>query len=301
MDLPKATAALSSRSSPASPFPPLALSDFLSQQPFSSYDDDDDRVDIGPDTPPARDDTVSSRRSLSAKKPPHANPELLPPKSLATHQEKAIPSQPYDPLTVNWQSKRSQLLPSKNIGKKGDWIRSWSEAVGVYGAAAYCACSEPCSTTRTGDREFKSRIRNILQRKTLSKQREQQDTPSVETEPSLCHHCSRPSSPAVTLPAAKHDGKMQDESKKRKRDRLRALFSSGRPPASETGPSLLPGTPNPPAHTALASGGTTTTTTGTTGQGSSKGPRGDRFIKKTQELYKNWNLKDAARAAIPKN
>ncbi|KAM7207674.1 hypothetical protein V8F20_001941 [Naviculisporaceae sp. PSN 640] len=297
MDLPISATAFSSRSSPASPFPPLALSDFLSQQPFSSYDEDDDRVDMSPVIQPAKDDGVSSRRSLSGKESPHPDPELLGAKSSTTLQEKAIESQPYDPLTVNWQSKRSQLPPSKNVGKKGDWIRSWSEAVGVHGASAYCACSEPCntSTMRTQDRELKSRIRRIIQRKTSSKQLQEPETPSVEAEPRICHNCSRPSSPAVTLPPARDDNKMLEDKKKRKRDRFLAFFSSAQPPSHSAGPFPVP-------HPARGPVVPTETTDDTSSRRSSIGPRGDLTIKKMKELHRKWEKRgDAARATNQQN
>lgn len=293
MDPPKPTTGPPRRSSPPTPFPPLALSDFLSQQPFSSYDNDDDRVDIRPDTAPTKDEGIPSHQLLSENETTDAGPELLRSKSPDSQEARAISSQPYDPLIVNWQSKRSQLPPSRNIGKKGDWIRSWSEAVGVYGATAYCACSDTCSAKKAGERELKSRIRNILQRKTPL-----QEPPSVKTEPIICHNCSRPSSPAVSLPTVGHGGKMRPEEHKRKRERFLAFFRYNNNTSDV--PSHTPGVVNQapqgaPEVTSEAE------TTETTGQGSSKGPRGDRFIKRARQLNERWKLKEAVQTLKPTN
>ncbi|KAM7224461.1 hypothetical protein V8F06_000242 [Rhypophila decipiens] len=276
MDPVKTARALSSRSSPPSPFPPLALSDFLSQQPFSSYDDDD-RIDIGPEIYSAKDEGIPTRHLLPGKQQSLPNLELYGPRSSDIPQQ-PIPIQQHDASVVNWQYKRSQLTPSKNIGKKGEWIRGWSEAVGAHGDTAYCACSEPGNARKPGNRVLKRRVQEILQRKPPPQQ-----APIMQSELSICHNCSRPSSPAVIFPAAGTDDQM-DPYEKKKFARLRSLFRLNTPRTTTplTGPHLTPGGP-------LAHGtGSDETTSSDDTSNNARGPRGDGFIKRARKLNKRW-------------
>ncbi|KAK3329398.1 hypothetical protein B0H66DRAFT_23037 [Apodospora peruviana] len=197
MDPPRDTTTATGRSSSPNPLPPLALSDFLSQHPFSPYPYAYDGPEPSPDTTAAEADVRSTRPVDGDETQSKPDQEPLNETAAVTHlkEETAPPPQRPAATNLNWQSTRTQLPPSKNLGRKGDWIRGWSEAVGLHGDTAYCACSETLVARQS--RKIKRgdfSVRAILQGTATPVQ---QASAAVELEPNVCHHCSRPSSPPV--------------------------------------------------------------------------------------------------------
>lgn len=303
MDPPRDFAAFSSRSSPQSPFPPLALSDFLSQRPVSSYgDDDDDRIAATPVTTPTKEQDVGPSQLLSGNHQPPVRPGLHGPNngSLTLPREITGPTHRQDPLTVNWQAKRSQLPPSKNLGKKGDWVRSWSEAVSAHGDTAYCACSEPLAAKkdRSGrNRELTSRLRGILHRTAPAQQ-----PPSIKSEPNVCRNCGRPASPAVSVSTVRKDAKMVKQPPKKKRlgrfwDVVRGRWSDDEVTPPPTGGPATEGTggTNPVGHVVPTAESTSSPGTSSRGSGDHNHAMGrnlarnKRFRKKAKEVGKALN------------
>lgn len=174
---------------PPSPAPPLALSEFIAQTPCSDYTTCD-----GPSLRPGVEkmgDIGERRRADEEDKPRLQTPQQRPAEDPAPPSNAEQGAAPLD-----WLATRSQLLPRRNQGGKADWVRGWSEAVGVHGEETYCACSE----TVAGDKVWKGRasglasnVRAILQAASPTSRS------PAKSEPDLCRNCSRPpSSPPST-------------------------------------------------------------------------------------------------------
>ncbi|AEO70346.1 uncharacterized protein THITE_2121655 [Thermothielavioides terrestris NRRL 8126] len=162
---------------PCSPPAPLALSESMAQTtPCSDTTHSSVRPALYSDSPkpqvverenpdPPQDEPQAQGQAPARQRqqqPPQA-PEEAP----------EVPAPPRSPQCTSsptdWLATRQQLLPRRNQGNKADWIRGWSEAVGMHGTETYCACSETVETSRgrkgkTAD--LAGNIRAILQRTT---------------------------------------------------------------------------------------------------------------------------------------
>ncbi|KAK3695026.1 hypothetical protein B0T22DRAFT_477728 [Podospora appendiculata] len=210
----------SGRSSPHSPQPPLALSDFLSQLPFSNY------VCLDYHSRSTQ-TTVAEGEGQSihvvCEEVIEGKPELQPSHISVPLPGYENPSENLTPiagpssLAANWLETRSQLLPGRNSDRKTDWIRGWSEAVSLYGEDTYCACSETLAPNRGWKgktTELKTGVRAIL----LPQQKS-----AVSLELNACRNCSRQPSPS-SAPASVADDKMTQGPRKRFGGKMNDLF-----------------------------------------------------------------------------
>ncbi|KAK3394140.1 hypothetical protein B0H63DRAFT_37755 [Podospora didyma] len=221
---------VSSRHTP--PAPPLALYDYLQVfdgprplaspgSTFNELDEQSNRATPGDDSCRKPQQTEALRQYYSRPKQQYADDSISAAQVKETEggvtplssQQKLDSSLSAD---YDWQATRSQLLPSRNHGKKADWIRGWSEAVGEHGQATYCACSETTvsgthggggvvvgaqgthpSVTKVGG------MRGILLKGTASTAHKPLP-PAVPHEVTACRNCSRLPSPppSVTTSAA---------------------------------------------------------------------------------------------------
>ncbi|KAK3337464.1 hypothetical protein B0T19DRAFT_74212 [Cercophora scortea] len=191
----------SGRSSPHSPQPPLALSDFLSQQPFSNY------VCLDCHSRSTQ-TTVAEGEGQSihvvCEETIEAKPELHPSDVSVSlpGSENLVSIAGPSSLAANWLETRSQLLPGKNSDKKTDWIRGWSQAVSLHGENTYCACSETLAPNRSWKgktTELKTGVRAIL----LPQQKS-----AVSLELNACRYCSRQPSPSSPPASVTYDKPM---------------------------------------------------------------------------------------------
>ncbi|GAB1310386.1 hypothetical protein MFIFM68171_00596 [Madurella fahalii] len=188
-------AMLSNGHAPHSPAAPLALSDLMARIPCSDHACD------GPALSPGIEKAESVGEPARAQQPPE--------------EAKRPPSNPgQDAAPVDWLATRSQLLPRRNQGNRADWVRGWSEAVGVHGEETYCACSE----TVAGNKVWKGRTSGLASnvRAILAGPA---NKPTASSEPDLCRNCSRPPSSlpsTATSPASEHSGLQRGQSFSRK-------------------------------------------------------------------------------------
>ncbi|KAL2260949.1 hypothetical protein VTK26DRAFT_4918 [Humicola hyalothermophila] len=167
--------------------PPLALSDFLAQQAPRSSESPSDGAGavLNPEALNAELLRIQSQEDIKQPNPPPQTPQ---PK---TAEPPRPPSTPRDPPPNDWLATRLQLLPRKNQGSRADWIRGWSEEVSIHGEETYCACSVTAESS-SARRGRSLELRAILQR-AGSPANNNKKKPS--SEPEICRHCSRPSSP----------------------------------------------------------------------------------------------------------
>ncbi|KAK4444305.1 hypothetical protein QBC34DRAFT_186538 [Podospora aff. communis PSN243] len=216
MDRPR-EASLFGGSVPPSPTPPLALSDLLAQRPFPAYTPPYGRHVVTPDGPELPDDhsaqVVASGNETQASPDHQERQELLVPVAAPQPETQEEPVRVSASIT-DWQAKRNQLRPSKNQGSKADWIRGWSEGVGVHGCETYCACSESSSAgdlpIPSRETESKSGVRAILRvKRAVSNNTNGATLPITSVSAvSVCHHCGRVTSPPNSAPASLKDEKM---------------------------------------------------------------------------------------------
>ncbi|KAK0667591.1 hypothetical protein QBC41DRAFT_134788 [Cercophora samala] len=193
---------------PHRPTPPLALSEFIRATPYS------DGYSYVYDAPASNPDMVKpgftsqEQKSLGSQvfqvspdqqdgaceSPVDSTTRTAPTARTApaqTHEQRNIPPNPQEASNPDWLSTRQQLLPSRNQGKKADWIRGWSEGVGM--AETYCQCSE----IMEGDRGEKGRKKDAAEghkSKTQGSGAAPKGDARHEAE-DLCRNCSRPPSP----------------------------------------------------------------------------------------------------------
>lgn len=211
----------SPQSLPTQKSPPfLALSDFMAQAtPGSEATNTSDKP-----ASPGVDSAPAGRVGDSEQNPPSQN-ETRPETSVEARAEtprrvsretrsqdaEPRPSTQKDdtPPPTDWLATRQQLLPRKSQGKKGDWIRGWSQAVSNHGEETYCGCSEPIENGTGFSRGRKPKtstqladnVRAILQRTaspSSSTHKTKPSTPATPADPEVCRHCLRPPSPPLS-------------------------------------------------------------------------------------------------------
>ncbi|KAK0631699.1 hypothetical protein B0T14DRAFT_8326 [Immersiella caudata] len=219
MDRPRETS-LFGGSAPPSPTPPLALSDLLAQRPFPPYPPPYARYAVTPDAAEALDDhsvqvVVSGNETTQASPDHQERQEIL--AAVAAPQPETQEEEPVrvSASITDWQSKRNQLRPSRNQGSKADWIRGWSEGVGVHGCETYCACSESSSAgdlnVASKAPEIKGGVRAILRvKRAVSSNTNGTSLPVTSVSAvSVCPNCGRITSPPNSAPASLKDEKME--------------------------------------------------------------------------------------------
>lgn len=179
--------------SPHRPVPPLALSEFIAQSPFSNYSYGHD----GPGAPASTPEMASFRAEEEPTAAPGQQPQayfdiVAAPNTQSAAQRSADGTQTRSSALISnseWLATRQQLLPSRNQGKKADWIRGWSEGVGAHGTETYCACSEPVDGPRRlkGKRSDITGVKMILQSVASASRTEVGSDVAVD----ICRNCSR--------------------------------------------------------------------------------------------------------------
>jgi len=209
---------------PPTPSPPVTLSDLLAQRPFPSpYSPTCERPVTSPDTTLGAADehsilVVASGDGTQVSPGQQDRRDPLAQDNMSSQTGTTPPTRPVA-SSSDWLAKRNQLRPSRNQGSKGDWIRGWSEDVGVYGTETYCGCSE---SSFVGDQtlvvkggEIKSGVRGIwLGRKQPSNSALNGiQHPSRILNAAMCRNCSRAPSPSNS--ATGNLGGMADEPHKK--------------------------------------------------------------------------------------
>ncbi|KAK4181660.1 hypothetical protein QBC36DRAFT_67054 [Triangularia setosa] len=195
-------------STPHRPTPPLALSEFIRATPYSDdYSYIYDAPTSSPDMVKAG-FTNQEQRSLGSQvfqiqtdQQDAAGDSPVDSTTRTNRTARTVPVQTQEHRDLHpnsqeasnsdWLSTRQQLLPSRNQGKKADWIRGWSEGVGM--AETYCVCSE----IMDGDRGEKGSKKEAAEG---NKCRVQGSGPAIKGDARLeaediCRNCSRPPSP----------------------------------------------------------------------------------------------------------
>ncbi|KAK4184040.1 hypothetical protein QBC35DRAFT_68927 [Podospora australis] len=188
--------------SPHRPAPPLALSEFLARSaPFANYTYGYDGPGESTSTPELatfrteEDPTLTPANRVVSGPPAQAyygRVAMAETQSAPAQGAAAEPQiRPTLPLSSSdWLATRQQLLPSRNQGKKADWIRGWSESVDAHGMDTYCACSEPVDGPRRGKGrkiELTEGVRSILQSAASSSKTAVSSDEAID----VCRNCSR--------------------------------------------------------------------------------------------------------------
>ncbi|KAK4672900.1 hypothetical protein QC763_107104 [Podospora pseudopauciseta] len=193
---------------PHRPTPPLALSEFIRATPYSDdysyvYDapaSNPDIVKVGFTSQEQKSlgsqvfQVQADQQDGACESPVDSTTRTAPTARTApaqTQEQRNTPPTPQETSNPDWLSTRQQLLPSRNQGKKADWIRGWSEGVGM--AETYCQCSEIMEV----DGGEKGRKKEAAERN-KSKAQGFGPTPNGDARQEaedVCRNCSRPPSP----------------------------------------------------------------------------------------------------------
>ncbi|KAK0748233.1 hypothetical protein B0T21DRAFT_18961 [Apiosordaria backusii] len=198
-----------SSTTPHRPTPPLALSEFIARA--TPYSDDYTYIYDAPTSSPEMVKagfTNQEQRSLGSQvfqiqtdqqdgacdSPIDSTTRTAPTAKSApaqTQEQRSLPPSPPEVSNSDWLSTRQQLLPSRNQGKKADWIRGWSEGVGM--AETYCVCSEIMDGA-SAERGRKKEATDGSKGKVRRPGSVAKGDARLEVE-DLCRNCSRPPSP----------------------------------------------------------------------------------------------------------
>ncbi|KAK4199131.1 hypothetical protein QBC40DRAFT_86505 [Triangularia verruculosa] len=193
-------------STPPRPMPPLALSEFIARA--TPYSDDYTYIY---DAPASNPDMVKAsftnqeQKSLGSQviqiqadqqdgacdSPVDSTTRTARTAPTQTQEQRHMPPSTQEASNSDWLSTRQQLLPSRNQGKKADWIRGWSEGVGM--AETYCVCSEIMEGVR-GGKSKKNETPEGNKSKLQGAGVAAKGGAGLEAD-DVCRNCSRPASP----------------------------------------------------------------------------------------------------------
>ncbi|KAK0734059.1 hypothetical protein B0T26DRAFT_50862 [Lasiosphaeria miniovina] len=200
--------------------PPLALSEYLAQQRSTEFPEPntqnpyDGLAPISPQTT----FTTANAQPMPLPTPDVTAADAAPPAPGGYDANK--PEQPERPQkpqrsgpssTVandgEWQATRSQLLPSRNHGKRAEWIRGWSDEVSSLGEGTYCACSDttntigennegPAGSDGKNGNTKSSGVRDMFSKGTLPTS-DRNSLSVSDPELDVCRNCNRLPPPAL--------------------------------------------------------------------------------------------------------